>query len=204
MENNLKIIFLDFDGVLNHENWYTRRMNEVNSEDFTSFYPFYEFDPKSIDQLNRIIDATGAKVVVSSTWRIGYDVVTLQSFLDRVGFIGEIIDKTPSFHAKGSNNEGQPIRYTIPRGCEIEWWLEEIADFRRINWDRDEQLKYLEKSKVKNYIILDDDSDMLYSQREHFIKTSTMYGLNDVVANKSIEILNTPLINLYYESDIPG
>lgn len=194
----MKIIFLDFDGVLNSENWYKRRFNEIDTEDILGKYPFYEFDPLSIVELNRIIEETEAKVVVSSTWRIGKRVEDLQKMLDVVGFKGEVIDTTPHFSAKGTDNNDNRIGYTIPRGCEIDWWLKERGKFQRINWSYERQLEYLEKSLVKNYVILDDDSDMLYRQREHYVKTNGYgRGLVKQTSDKAIEILNTPITKLY-------
>lgn len=194
----MKIIFLDFDGVLNHQNWYKRRMAEIDSEDFISHYPFYEFDPESIEQLNRIVDETNAKIVVSSTWRIGRTVEELQHLLDRVGFIGEIVDTTPHFFAKGTDNDGKGISYSVPRGCEIDWWMKERGKFQRINWSKEKQLEYLETSLIKNYVILDDDSDMLYCQREHYVKCNVYdSGLDKQTADKAIQILNTQITELY-------
>lgn len=154
-------------------------------------YPFYEFDPDAVNRLNTIITLTGAKVVVSSSWRHGRSVEELQSILNQVGFVGEIIDITPYF----GGIEG----YTIPRGCEIERWLD-TKGFQRINWSKEEQQKHIDKSFVKNYIILDDDSDMLYNQREHFVHTGWKSGLDDSAMQKSIDILNSTLINLYYDN----
>lgn len=193
----MKIIFLDIDGVLNHEKWYRKRQElkgGMDQKEWSDHYPFYEFDPESVERLNKIIDATGAKVVVSSTWRHGRRVVDLQEILDKVGFIGEVIDTTPSLNARiGQEAAG----YTVPRGCEIDWWLKS-KKFQRINWSQEKQLEFLEKSEVQNYVILDDDSDMLYPQREHFVQTTWKDGLNDNHTNKCIKILNKTLIDLYY------
>jgi hypothetical protein len=198
----MKIIFLDFDGVLNHENWYRKRMDLINSDNYIYDYPLSEFDPYSIKHLNSIIEGTRAKVVVSSTWRIGKRIIDLQKMLNDVGFIGEIIDVTPSISGKGciSEDNDKQISYTTPRGCEIDWWLDRIGKFQRINWSKDRQLEYLEKSLVKNYVILDDDSDMLYGQKEHYVKCNAYgNGLDKETALKAITILNTPIIELYYE-----
>jgi hypothetical protein len=53
----------------------------------------------------------GADVVVSSTWRHGKTVTELQAMLDAEGFIGCVIDKTPT---------GEP---GADRGDEIAAWL---------------------------------------------------------------------------------
>lgn len=191
----MKIIFLDIDGVLNHQDWYCHRHEEIDQNDIVSHYPLYEFDPDSVKWLNHIIEATGSKVVVSSTWRHGRRVEDLQEILDRVGFIGEVIDKTPSMSAK-LNVKG--TGYTVPRGCEIDWWLENHGKFQRINWSKEVQQEYIDNAKVKNYVILDDDSDMLYNQREHFVKTYTNNGLTQERAERAIEILNKSIIDIYY------
>lgn len=197
----MKIIFLDFDGVLNHQEWYKRRIHLKDDEEYE--YPNCEFDPNSIYELNRIIERTRADVVVSSTWRIGKRPIDLQRMLENVGFIGKIIDVTPRFFAKGFHGEDDEnvLGYTTPRGCEIDWWLKEKGKFQRINWCVEKQKEYLEKSLVKNYVILDDDSDMLYNQREHYVKCNAYgNGLDWKTADRAIEILNTPITELYYET----
>jgi hypothetical protein len=196
----MKVIFLDFDGVLNSENWYRRRMDLINEGKYERNYPSSEFDPESIKELNRIISETDAKVVISSTWRIGKRVIDLQNMLNEVGFIGEIIDATPHISGKGyvSEENETEISYTTPRGCEIDWWLNRVGKFQRINWSLERQLEYLEKSIIKNYIILDDDSDMLYNQREHYVKCNAYgAGLDKKTADIAIKILNTPISKLY-------
>jgi hypothetical protein len=197
-QQTMKIIFLDIDGVLNHELWYRRRHEELYSESILMQHPYDNFDPLCIEQLNRIVDQTGAKAVVSSTWRHGKTVQELHALLTFVGFKGEVISKTPDFHARGNTIDGDPIAYDVPRGCEIDWWLDNEGKFQRINWSPEIQEEYIEKALVKNYIILDDDSDMLYCQREHFVRTNSYSGLTEELADKSIEILNKKLSQLYY------
>jgi hypothetical protein len=185
----MRIIFLDIDGVLNSENWFRRRFKEVDKYTISADYPYYEFDPLLVKNLNKIIQETDAKVVVSSTWRIGRTKEELQEILNMVGFEGEIIGKT--LHLGGIKG------YTIPRGCEIDYWLKG-KKFQRINWDIEKQKERLDESEVKNYVILDDDSDMLYNQREHFVKTGWQDGLCSSSTDIAIEILKNDLISLYY------
>ena len=186
------VIFLDFDGVVNSEKWMVSRFEKVDTNTISAQYPFYEIDPDAVAQLNRIIAETGAKVVVSSTWRLGRTPEQLTEILAHHDFKGEIIDVTPHFYVKSHG-------YTVPRGCEIEWLLKQ-KKFQRINWSIEKQLEYVEKAEVKNYVILDDDSDMLYNQREHFVQTSWKNGLTAELADRCIEILNTPLVKLYYKT----
>jgi thiol-disulfide isomerase/thioredoxin len=64
----IKVIFLDIDGVLNsHEYWVSERYKTYNGNIET--HPNYEISPDLVDTLNKIIEATKAKIVVSSTWR---------------------------------------------------------------------------------------------------------------------------------------
>jgi hypothetical protein len=185
----MKVIFLDIDGVLNSNDWYTNR----KKNNLTEQYPLTEFDPKAVERLNRIILETGAKIVVSSSWRAGRSVNELQDLLISVGVIGEVVGKT---------NRLTHDTYNIPRGCEIDYWLKLQGLFQRINWSKEEQQKNIDKAKVKNYIILDDDSDMLYSQKEHFVHTDNLYGLTDEDVDNSISILRKSLVDLYYENSI--
>lgn len=53
----MKVIFLDIDGVLNSK-------NTPNPRQFP-----YVVDPKLLKRLKRLLERTGAKVVLSSTWR---------------------------------------------------------------------------------------------------------------------------------------
>jgi hypothetical protein len=193
----MKVIFLDIDGVLNSNDWYVYRWDNIAMDSVNSQYPFYEFDPKAIVRLNRIIEKTEAKIVVSSSWRSGQTIESLQKLLNSVGIIGDVIGLTP--HLQSNKPYEDMDGYRIPRGCEIDWWLDNHGDFQRINWSKEEQIKYVGKAKIKNYIILDDDSDMLYGQREHFIKTPHMTGLTDELADKAIEILNKSIVDLYYK-----
>lgn len=190
----MKVIFLDIDGVLNSEDWYKKRFEEVDKALISSMHPFYEFDPLLVQNLNRIVKETGAKVVVSSTWRKKRSVEELQEILEKVGFEGEVIDKTPYFGGIGG------FGYTVPRGCEIEWWVENQG-YRRINWSKERLQEEMQKSKVKNYVILDDDSDMLFSQREHFVQTSWKSGLDASSVERAIRILKSSPEDLYYVSE---
>lgn len=157
----MKIIFLDFDGVLNHEQFYSQR----KEHGVYLGYPLSEIDPQSVQKLNNIIQATGAKVVISSTWRHGRKIEELQKILNYFGFIGEIIDITPDLGK---------YDFTV-RGNEIwEWIKVNISDYFNYN----------------QYVILDDDCDMLYYQKDNFIRVDRWVGITGGDVQNAIAILN--------------
>ena len=175
----MKIIFLDIDGVLNHQQFYKNRYDEkqhektIKKEDGKlikqSEEDFYAemLDPESIENLNELIEKTGAKVVVSSTWRLGETVETLQAILEKRGFVGEIIDTTP----RGCG--------CCQRGNEILSWLKSNEDVIGKPYH-----------EFNSYLILDDDSDMLYWQRNNFMWVDGYVGLTPTIAYKAIRLLN--------------
>jgi hypothetical protein len=63
MTTTTRLIFLDFDGVLN-------QMTQRPGDKFGRQYNYARWiDPACMARLNRIVDATGAKLVISSSWR---------------------------------------------------------------------------------------------------------------------------------------
>lgn len=160
----MKIIFLDIDGVLNNQLWYIKTKGKRHSR--------FNIDPENIKMLNSIIKATKAKVVITSTWRHGQTKASLQRMLKSFGFKGKIIGITTD------------MRYTqfgtsILRGNEILHWIQ--------THEKDIEAEYYE---YKNYVILDDDSDMLYWQRNNYLKVDAYCGLTPNVAFHAIKILN--------------
>jgi uncharacterized membrane protein len=177
----MKIIFLDIDGVL-------ALMHQSRDEYGSLFHQQY------VDNLAMIIENTGAKIVISSSWRSS-GIEEMKNMWAHRNLPGEVIGCT------GYNK----LRF---RGLEIAEYLNKNCQFQRINWSRDRQEEMIETSKCKNYVILDDDSDMTYSQKEHFVKCSCNqdhpdamegFGLTRQNAYRAIKILNTPLVELYYD-----
>lgn len=122
---NIKVIFLDIDGVLNNKKW-------LGAAHFnrTEDYNLKQLEPRAIHLLNELVAATGAKVVVSSSWRILHSKDELEKFLKAKGFAHSLMDYTPN--SKTHNG---------CRGDEIQEWLSEHPE-------------------VSSFVILDDNSDM--------------------------------------------
>ena len=62
----MKYILLDFDGVLTSESWTRQCIFECRRE---NMFGLDWFDPVCLQALKTIVDATGAGIVVSSSWR---------------------------------------------------------------------------------------------------------------------------------------
>lgn len=162
----MNVIFLDLDGVLNHEKFFLKRL-KLKPETWHERY----FCSQSVEKLNKITDETGAKIVFSSSHRFRFK--TLQELKDNfklAGVKGELIGITPKL--KYENNP-----YSVPRGCEIKAWIE---NNKGILGDKVSKFKYA---------ILDDDSDMLYWQRKSFFKTSRKTGITDSIVKRVIKHL---------------
>jgi hypothetical protein len=144
----MKIIFLDIDGVLNTS---CKREGDVFTDEGI-------LNTELVAKLNRLISATNAKIVISSTWRKICTQEEIEKALQSVGFVGEIVGMTPN------SSHGF-------RGLEIREWMRGRKD-------------------IDNYIIIDDDSDMLLWQANHFFNIDCEFGLTDKIVYKATRFLN--------------
>lgn len=158
----MKVLFLDIDGVLNHESHYKWLMETDEPTPQQQVFPYSEFNPASCQILNKIIEETGCKIVLSSTWRL--DGISKMNALFKHFGLPQIYDVTPSLAYKYDT--------ILCRGKEIDKWLSEHPE-------------------VTKYAIVDDDNDMEEYQLPYFVKTDAYTnGLNEEIAEKIIKILN--------------
>ena len=161
------IIFLDLDGVLNHENFYVRYTKESRS---TLWHKRY-FCSKTVALFNSITDATNARIVFSSSHRFHFGTFAeLVEGFKLAGITGELIGVTPKLRYVDDS-------YSVPRGCEIKAWME-----------RNKGILGAKMTELK-YAILDDDTDMLYWQRNSFFCTKGKGGLTKAISNRVIKHL---------------
>lgn len=80
----MKIIFLDIDGVLVTDR--SRRFGRWSVQG--------PFDLVAVSNLNKLIDATNARVVISSAWRTDSS-LNMKTVLGRAGVECEIVGQTP-------------------------------------------------------------------------------------------------------------
>lgn len=98
----MKIIFLDIDGVLNSVSYF-KSINDLGDPDD-------RLDPTAVALLNKIIQATDAKIVISSSWRLGKSISQLQNVFDKHCIIGTIIGLTTDDYNS--------------RGIQIQQWID--------------------------------------------------------------------------------
>ena len=175
----MKILFLDIDGVIS-----TQKSG-------------YALDKDACDLLGKIIDATDAKIVITSSWRrntVEYTKWKLTTIGDFVPFPFPYVDKIIGVTIRAYAYVTQGVHLGIPRGVEIKQWIgTHIHSDNGQNWD------WKEIGVDFNYVILDDDSDMLLEQAEHFVKTDTYLGLSEDDVERAIKILNQAKTGGYTE-----
>lgn len=150
-----EVIFLDIDGVLNSTRTYLAAggwPHDLSQEN----HP--KFDWVAIKLLQRFCKITGAKVVISSTWRSCFTWERLGEYFD-LPTIGQTED-----HLLGRATGG---RYT--RGNEVKEWLDEHPE-------------------VTRYAILDDIDQFHQDQQPFLVKTREENGLSFQAYNSLCEI----------------
>ena len=162
----MKIIFLDIDGVVNCCDTKERAPSKVTG-----------VEQSKIALIKQIVDATGAKLVLSSTWRIGW-------FYEETD--GHNRDEKDwhylcnEFYIQGlCFFDYTPLDKSRHRGTEIQAWLDKWED------------------EIDSYIIIDDSMYDIWEMHEgHLIETSYGYGIQDEHVKQAIELLGKKEIDL--------
>lgn len=154
----MKIIFLDFDGVLNSVEYDRVRDRTVNTN----------IDESRLPLLKQIVDATQAKIVLSTSWRRHWNKnagdcdgvgLWINAVFEKYGL--EIYGKTPQLH------------FGAGRKAEVLSWLE------------------FPPEAVDDFVILDDYALGWEELGAHLVKTSPYIGrgLEIEHVEKAIKIL---------------
>jgi hypothetical protein len=183
-----KILFLDIDGVLQpgssqkrfeHINEMDKLYKELLDKfgvDYSPYFKYdvaavyYDWDKESLQELRRILDTTGAKIVISSDWRQSKPLSCLQNFFRIYGMADFVVDYTPdlSYEAYKKLRETEEYKNIIMSRCV-------------------EILEYLKAHpEVKRWAAIDDlplDEDL-----KNAVRTSS-YKLLKADADKCIQIL---------------
>ena len=155
----MKIIFLDIDGVVNCSDTKERIHGIIGVEQ------------QKIALVKQIVQATGAKLVLSSTWRIGW-------FYEDSNSQGADVEEWDylrnEFRKQGLEFlDHTPLHKDRHRGREIQEWLDNCNE------------------EVEAYVVIDDSMwDIRELHKHHMVKTSYGYGLLPTGVEMAIQILN--------------
>lgn len=152
----MKIIFLDVDGVLNHSKTPDWRDGSI-----------HVLDMECVNQLRRVLDTTGAKIVVSSTWRFSPE--GMRAVLDALPK-NAVIGKTP-FSSRNLN---------APRKLEILDWMDKVWP---LTWGASFEV-------ITHVAVIDDDNDADLEDGSFFKTKFEESGLTAEIADRMIAHLN--------------
>lgn len=143
----MKVIFLDHDGVIClSSNWGGRskkwaKYRSANPETSTDkmdapvFVRFDDFDEKAVQILNKILEETGAEIVVSSDWKGWANVEEMGEYYESQGIIRKPIALTTNLGDCTWENEEKESWFWNPR-----WDLEmtRVVEIRQYLHDHPE------------------------------------------------------------------
>jgi histidinol phosphatase-like enzyme len=136
MSREVKIIFLDIDGVL---------VNRWSLQHHSGGRAIAH--PDCVAALNRITDQTGAEFVITSTWRAA-GLKQMESIFKKWGVTGKILDKTPDLSWRVG-----AVYAAKERGDEIQEWLDCSSIYPPVTsfviLDDDSDMKHLKDRLVR-------------------------------------------------------
>lgn len=165
----MKYIFLDIDGVLNSKKWgdsdaYKQATAGMSDAEVMLIAHHLHLDPDALKLINDLVKRSGAKVILSSTWRGKYSCQEMTDMMKSRGGDFEISDATPVLFGKVHSSR-------IPRGKEIGHFLRLLEEW------------------PEAYVILDDHDDML-SHKDFLIQTDVKVGITQDDVERALKILN--------------
>ena len=191
-KEKLKIVFFDIDGVV--------RPYEKEDKNGNKKYPYNDkrrfpanmlMDRNCIARVNKILEETGAKLVISSNWGRNLRIQTVMVALASNGLNGPYVlpedvgeeEKVINLYRDEDKLHGvsfTPKRMSSEKCHEIGFWLNDYEEY------------------IESYVIIDDS--VIYPDYEDFreridrqVTPDKYLGLQDVDVEKAIEILNTPI-----------
>lgn len=149
------VVLLDYDGVL------LTRWSYKERRDAQAPLTGIKAQESCVAVLNRLTEATNAQIVVSSTWRLGTELIDLREQLAGWGVKAPVIDKTPYLVG--------PDKRQKQRGEEIAVWLDK-------------------RGNGCTFVILDDDRDMAHLL-PFLVRTNMEDGLTEECTDIAIWML---------------
>lgn len=158
----MKVLFLDIDGVLNSLQWAHADGNGFGCAAVKQppTREWLKWDPVAVQHLRGVIEATGAQIVVSSSWR-GFGAKAVEAWQGMFGCYGwpdaPVIGETPDL-----NRMENGVWVSKIRGDEVAAWIEENPG-------------------VERYVCVDDEAD--FRPEQPLVKTDMRFGLTGLEAS---------------------
>lgn len=166
-----KVLFLDFDGVLNTEK-YQAELRLADKSDWDDFGQL--FDPEAVENLKMVLDAVpGVLLVINSSWKLE-GLNTMKAMWKARELPGSIHSVTPDYVPDLLNidlDNCENIVLLSGKGNEVKQWLSMNAP------------------EGCSYVIFDDVPDFLPEQEEHLIRVNPITGITMEDAVKAISLL---------------
>lgn len=182
---NIKILFLDIDGVLNSEQYaewcYTEEGKKYINEENGDFF----VDKNAVKFIEQLCENYNVRLVISSSWReISLEATkyAFDKYKDLKCLIKYIVGITPKYHDEDSI-----------RGNEIHDFLIYIGNTNVRNYKQfydEDYFKFNDDELKIDYCIVDDDDDMMQYQQDNFIKIDNYSGITKNDIKKIKQILN--------------
>jgi len=178
----LKIVFLDFDGVLNTLH-YTATDEERESWS-RELWAAGELDPDMVVRLNEIVETADASIVLSTSWSHSSSNAVLASYLHLRGLKdpGRVIGSLPLMAIRtprpGTQRAARNYKFTHP-----------MAPNKSVKWNRLRCiLDYLDRVKPEAFVILEDAHPM-GPLEDHTVRTNMATGLQSEHVEKALRLL---------------
>jgi hypothetical protein len=160
-----RTIFLDIDGVLATNKEYSRNRTKFHKkfEIARKLHIPYPYNPECVKILNEILQETDSQIILSSDWRLHWDIEEIDQIFKFNQIIKSPVGFTQNMHVSMSNLEKNRIN-------EIE--------------------NYIKNHDVGSYVIID-DLDMGFYGLDRFVKTKDSEGIKQTgLKEKIIKILS--------------
>ncbi len=115
----MRVLFLDFDGVLNSRSWFERNIQAIQESTTLLQRGEQELDPELVRRVSDLVVETNARVVISSTWRRLHSLEAINTMLVAAGW-----QAPPAISTTPRTQEGF-------RGHEVNLWLAEHPEVTR-------------------------------------------------------------------------
>lgn len=118
----MRFIFLDIDGVLNSDKY-------IGSGKFNLENPISQIDPDSVLLINKLVDKTGAVVILSSNWRLLFSLTKINKMFTKCGSTFRVTAKTPSQRKISSYREDEVNEFLSKNPAESFVILDDVNEF---------------------------------------------------------------------------